>query len=308
MTNFRDFDDIKFLVQKYKNADVAIKLSKCNIKNSVLNSFIDCSNYLTYGLYKHISLDQYKKSLLKANFCKNRFCPVCNWRRSRKLSKQYFRVIDTIRSSGIKFRLIFLTLTIKNFSYKMFSLRYPIFVKGLKRFFDLLFKKRSDILGYVRGIEAPIQKDLISEKKYYVNLHCHVLLLVDPVYFDNMISHSEFVALWKRSLGVSYIPIVDVRVVRGSFRKSVLEVIKYPFKSVDYLYLPDDVFCSLYSSFKNKRFFGSAGILKTYYSKIYSNSQDLDDDLVFTDEDVEDFWELVEEYDYIFKNGDYVLV
>ena len=306
MTNFRDFDDLKFLIKKYQNNDIAIKLFNCNIKNSIFENFVNCSSFLSYGLYKHIiQPDLFKKSLLKANFCKNRFCPICNWRRARKLSKQYFRVIDTIRSDGIKFRFIFLTLTIKNFNYRRFNTNYSKFTKAIKKFFDILFKKRDDILGYIRGIEAPIQKRLIKEKKYYVNLHSHFLILVKPEYFDDILDFNTLQILWKRSLGVSYNPILDIRVVRGSYNKAVLETIKYPFKHIDYLDLPDDVFCSLYNSFKNKRFFSSAGLIKQYYNKIYRN--DLDDDLIYTDEDISEFWELIREYDYYFFNGEYVL-
>jgi len=304
MKKFRYFDDVQMLVKKYQNGDISAKLFNCDIKNSVLDNFLNCSSYLTYGLYKHkIQEDLYKKSLLKANFCKNRFCPVCNWRRSRKLSKQYFKVIDTIRSHDLKFRLIFLTLTIKNFSYSRFESNYSLFSKAIHNFFRSIFKRRSDFLGYIKGIEAPIDK---KQNKYYINLHAHFLLFVSPDYFDNMIDFDTFKFLWRRSLSVSYSPVIDVRVLRGSFQKAVLETLKYPLKHIDYLDLPDEIFCSLYNSFKNKRFFSSAGLPKIYHSKIYSD-QDLDDDLIFTDQDFDDFWELIAEYDYFFQNGEYFL-
>ena len=44
--------------------------------------------------------------------CKNRFCPFCSWRRSRKLSLQGYKILDAIRQK--KILDIFLTLTVQN--------------------------------------------------------------------------------------------------------------------------------------------------------------------------------------------------
>ena len=45
--------------------------------------------------------------------CKNRFCPFCSWRRSRKLSLQGYKILDAIRQKE-NLRYIFLTLTVQN--------------------------------------------------------------------------------------------------------------------------------------------------------------------------------------------------
>ena len=298
---FKQFDDLKMLVKKYDVDDVAIKMFNCNIKQA--ENVANCASFLKYALYKHITKEEFKKSLVQANFCKNRFCPVCNWRRARKLSKQYFRVIQLIKKDYKRISFVFLTLTLKNFHLYDFEENYKLFTRALKRFFNSLMYNKT-ILGYIRGIEAPLSKN----SKNYINLHCHILLLVTNDYFtkDNYLDVKDYIKIWKRSLRVDYEPIVYIEKVKGKWQKAVLETIKYPLKHIDYLSLDNNDFIFIYNTIKGKRFFGRGGIITKYYNKIYKNDN-IDDDLIFTDDEINELWELVAEFDYFFKGGDYIL-
>ena len=53
------------------------------------------------------------KRLHGANFCRNRLCPMCNWRRSLKMYSQVSQITDKILTTR-KSRFIFVTLTVKN--------------------------------------------------------------------------------------------------------------------------------------------------------------------------------------------------
>ena len=66
-----------------------------------------CGSYLDFGI-----LPDGTKKLVKANFCRDRLCPMCNWRRSLKLYSQVSQVMDILESEGYCF--LFLTLTLRN--------------------------------------------------------------------------------------------------------------------------------------------------------------------------------------------------
>lgn len=57
-----------------------------------------CGSYLDFGI-----LPDGTKKLVKANFCRDRLCPLCNWRRSLKLYSQVSQVMDVLESRGIVF-------------------------------------------------------------------------------------------------------------------------------------------------------------------------------------------------------------
>ena len=66
----------------------------------------NCGSFLEF---KVSSIDS---RLTFANFCKDRLCPMCNWRRSLKIYSRVSRVMDEIEKQG--YRFIFLTLTVRN--------------------------------------------------------------------------------------------------------------------------------------------------------------------------------------------------
>ena len=70
-------------------------------------------SFLKFGLFQNLSDFSHQKKLEEMYTCKNRFCPFCSWRRSRKLSLQGYKILDAIRQKE-NLRYIFLTLTVQN--------------------------------------------------------------------------------------------------------------------------------------------------------------------------------------------------
>ena len=58
----------------------------------------------------------YDGLIASANFCRNRFCPTCQWRRSVKLFRQNYDCFNWIKAKYPGCRFIFLTLTVPNVS------------------------------------------------------------------------------------------------------------------------------------------------------------------------------------------------
>ena len=93
--------------------------------------------------------------------CKNRFCPFCSWRRSRKLSLQGYKILDAIRQKE-NLRYIFLTLTVQNpkledtrliishmnksFQRMSQSLRFKILLLDFVEFLKFTLKRKTKIL------------------------------------------------------------------------------------------------------------------------------------------------------------------
>ena len=54
--------------------------------------------------------------VVKANFCRERICSVCAWRRQSKFVAQMIPILDYLEKHNYKF--LFATLTIKNVTYE----------------------------------------------------------------------------------------------------------------------------------------------------------------------------------------------
>src|SRR5262249_19393332 len=59
--------------------------------------------------------------LKRANFCRSRLCPMCNWRRSLKLRFELSRVLEEMFDRDPTLRMLLLTLTEPNSSWEDFG-------------------------------------------------------------------------------------------------------------------------------------------------------------------------------------------
>lgn len=221
---------------------------------------LNCANQLEYALEKG-SLEMY---LNRANFCNNRECCVCNWRKS---SKKRIKVFPGIKRYIENFSVIplFLTLTLKNCHFS--DLRHVI-LHQMQPAWER-FRHRRVFLGFAwfKSLEVTrprhcYYKDefigtfgirqikiMINSGEFDINYwheefseechpHYHVLLFVGNEYFlsGNYLPQSEWVAQWKSALRVTYDPVVDIRRIYSdnkSLDKAILETTKYCLKPTD---------------------------------------------------------------------------
>lgn len=252
----------------------------------------NCGSFLEFKKF-----DSGELKLHNANFCKVRLCPMCAWRRSLKIFGQVSQVMDNLDQK--KYRFLFLTLTIKNCSPDDLRIEIDSILKSFNRMTRL--KAFKPVLGYFRALE--VTHNLITNE-YHPHIHC--ILVVKNSYFKNKdyLSHSDWTDLWKRSLKVDYRPIVDIRAFskNKNIKKSVSEVAKYSVKSNDFIIdddldLTDESVYILDSALRYKRLIAFGGIMKEIHQKL-SLDDDLDDDLICTDNDVirDDLSYIVERY------------
>lgn len=247
---------------------------------------LDCSTFLEFTYF----LNTGEKRLNNANFCKVRLCPMCSWRRSLKIFGQVSKVMDYVEEN-YNYRYIFLTLTVKNCYGEDLRLTLDHMTKSFNKLSERKAFKQS-VKGYFRSLEVTYNKD---ENTYHP--HFHLILAVNDSYFTDTryyLSQEKWTELWKSSLKVDYIPIVDVRKLKKNRGKEVAEVAKYTVKSEDFIIretdgqinkkLTDEVVKTLDFSLHRKRLTSFGFIFKEVHRKL--NLDDAEDgDLINTDND-----------------------
>lgn len=273
--------DKKWKQRKLNNIALGDDFKKLQIEK-VGNQVFSCAERLEYKVNTDGSI-----SLNKVWFCKNKLCPICNWRRALKHSYQASNVLDIAMKKHPKAQFLFLTLTVKNVpgSELKESLTH------LTKSFDRLFRRakvKKNLIGFMRATEVTY-----SEERDDYHPHLHILLMVKPNYFngsDNYIKQAEWSELWKKSAKLDYNPIVDVRKIKTdgnsedeSLYKAVLETAKYPVKPIDSMDLSEDtrlkVVANLYRGLYKKRQISYGGELKTIYKSLCLDSVE-DGDLI----------------------------
>jgi plasmid rolling circle replication initiator protein Rep len=209
-----------------------------------------CSNILKFGF-----TEDNKIKLKQTFFCRVRYCPVCQWRKSMMWRARFFQIMPELSQNFPTHRWIFLTLTVKNcpidelrLNLKNMSVAWNKFIK----YADL-----SAIDGFVRTTEVTRGKDGSAHPHY------HCLLLVKPSFFGNKyVKNDQFRELWRRSLNVDYLPVTHVKAVKGDTPvKAVLETLKYSTKPDDF-FNDHNWFLKLTQQTHKTRFVATGGILK----------------------------------------------
>lgn len=193
----------------------------------------DCGSFLEY----HVTPGA--KTLHAANFCKDRLCPMCNWRRSLKIFGQVSQVMDELERQ--QYRFLFLTLTIRNCISEDLSPTVQLLYDGWRQLYHKHKIFRRSIEGTFRSLEVTR-----NPKDGSYHPHLHVILAVRSDYFRcGYIPQSEWSYMWQSCCGLDYMPVVDIRTIRPNDKGlsgAVAEVAKYAVKSSDFLRgTPDDM-------------------------------------------------------------------
>ena len=250
-------------------------------KKSLVERVQTCGDVLRFIRREDGSLKLYQ-----AYFCKNKFCPMCNWRRSMKYSYQTSRIVDEAIKQEPKGRFLFLTLTVKNTEGEALNST----ISQLTKSFDRLFRRakvKKNLLGYLRSVEVTHNED---DNSYHP--HIHVLMMVRPSFFQSKkdyITQKEWSDMWSQSLKVDYVPMVDIRTVKEKgkgMRGAILETAKYPTKPIKLDIENKQVVDDLYNGLYRKRQLGFGGLFKTIKKQLALDDVETGD-LVHTSDNAE---------------------
>lgn len=242
----------------------------------------ECSKWLEFAL-KASETGEMDFKLFSCYFCRVRFCPVCQWRKSLMWRARFLKAVPRIISDYPKSRYIFLTLTVRNCQPK--ELRQT--VKLMNNAWNKLRHRKSfPAIGFVRGLEVTRGKDGSAHP------HFHCLLMVKPSYFSTgYLSHKAWLNLWKSCLKVDYHPWIHIEPVKPrkgvnisnveALVPAICETLKYSVKPSDLVADPEWLGEITRQMFKT-RTVSLGGIFKEYLS------EDDPDDLIHGDLDSDD--------------------
>lgn len=228
-----------------------------------------------------------KWTLHQANFCRDRLCPLCSWRRSIKVYGQLSKVMNYLDLKD-KYCYLFLTLTIKNVSGTDLSQA----MDDLNSAYKALMRKPDfkAIKGYFRTIEVTRNKKRYSKSYGTYHPHIHAVLVVSKAYFTrDYLSQKRVLELWQDCFGDPSITQIDIRKVKPDFNadgirsyaKAVAEVSKYAVKSSDYLHLDldfqDDSVFTLSYALHSRRLITMGGVIRKAHSLLNLDDADSGD-------------------------------
>lgn len=169
-----------------------------------------------------------KGQIVSANFCKNRYCPICQWRKSRKAFALAFNIQQHIEDKH-DHNFIFLTLTLKN--VKNLSSGIDHILESFKRLQDTQAFRRTS-KGFFRTLEITY-----NHKTKEWHPHIHTIVAVPYDYFINekyYIDIEQWRNLWKTVAHVDYLPQCHVEKIKEEDReKAIAEISKYMVKPLD---------------------------------------------------------------------------
>lgn len=199
------------------------------------------------------------RTVIRANLCRDRLCPLCAWRRGKALASRLRRAVSYNIDNNLTNppRYILLTLTTKNCDWSRLQETIAQMMEGWKKLSRRVAFRRA-VLGWARTFEVTRGKDGKAHP------HFHVLLEVPREYFNRdgalYLEHDALVRLWARCLGVDYAPSVDVRAVRrGKINGAIAKVTKYLAKGSDVEGLDDEEFDAYTSAVAGVRAWGCGG-------------------------------------------------
>ncbi|WP_104682912.1 protein rep [Helicobacter felis] len=238
-----------------------------------------CGKSLIFDRYRNIESGDELLALAWAIFCKVKWCPMCVWRKARKILAELLSVFEQIeRDHSVGY--VFLTLTIKN--PNLSDLRAS--VKHMSESWHRLIKLKrwqKAVLGYVRALE--FMGDNTPDGQAHP--HYHSLLVVSTSYFTHgYITQAQWVEMWAKALRADYKPIVHIRGVRPKkgareltqshtgiqtphispgLLAALKECVKYLAKGTKLAKLDQEQFLTLDKQAKGLRQYNLGGLVKT---------------------------------------------
>lgn len=266
-----------------------------------------CADWLAY------KRDGEGYRLSKANFCRVRLCPMCQWRRSLKTFGQMSRICDNI--DWTRYAAVHLTLTVRNCQPAALSETLDTIIEGFHRLIKYKEVGKA-VKGSYRAVEITINNTAGDPWLGTMHPHIHALLIVNRSYFTSRdyIKQDRWVDLWQRACKLDYRP--DVKLYKVYVRdgqtvhEALREITKYTTKAEDITETPLDpveYLQVLDKALANRRFVGYSGMLKDLHQQLNLSDPMDDNDLINTGEietGLSD--EQKDEIYYIWRSGLYV--
>jgi len=276
----------KYSTKKTKNQEV-YRFTDKHLTESGKRRFCECGDWIDFFADREVT----KLKVYEANFCKNRFCPMCAWRKAHKDAMMISILMEYIEKEHDK-AFIFVTLTAPNVKGEDLKDEITRYNKAFKKLVE-----RDEVAqinqGYIRKLEVTYNAE---RDDYHPHFHC--VFAVNKSYFTDRtyIKQEKWLGLWRDVMKDPTITQVDVRrIKRGGTDgrdKAINELAKYAAKDSDYS-KSQSVFDIFYKSLKGRQILTFNGLF-TQANKKYK-AKELDD--YKTKDDTKYVWLLLYRWD-----------
>lgn len=241
--------------------------------------------------YKHKTQDLQKSKSKPLATCKNKFCHICSYIKSKKTFVKSYLALEKMKKDDIEFIGYHLTLTIKNPLKENLSCDYLKMNNAFKNFIKNFDELNEYLVGWQCGREISQSSEAKKRGEFHPHIHC--LLLLKPEFHNsitrnNKITEKQFREKWQKCCqfyGVEayqisfkkikakddFINLYDEEKEIDPFLSAISEVAKYPAKPSDIQKMSVEDFEILDSFLFKKRMFSTGGLLKDYLKKDKSN-------------------------------------
>ena len=250
-----------YTVKKVKNQELFEFLTSHMTQSNLFNIF-NCGSFISFFADETLE----KKKVNKGNFCKNRFCPLCAWRKAKKDSLKISILLKYIQEE-LGYEFIFLTLTAPNVKGSDLSDEIKKYNENFKK-----LTKRKEVLKITKGYVRKLEVTYNQERNDY-HPHFHVMIATNKSYFKSRdyIKKKQWLELWKECMGDSSITQVDVRKMDTRDSNAIAEIAKYGAKDADYM-VSQEVFDVFYKALKGKQLLTYSGVFKDAL-KLFNNGE-----------------------------------
>lgn len=268
----------KYITDDKKSQELRI-IQKCAIKKAENKKIIDwlitegetdkAIRIEECGTYIGITHIDGIAKVVKANFCRERLCSVCAWRRQSKFVAQMIPIINYLKNKN--YRFIEVVLTVKNPPYEQLKKVIDDMLSAYKKLLDTRKIKRV-WKGCTRSLEITY-----NDKSNTYHPHIHMLICVEQDYFTNKnkyVSFEELQQLWNNKLNIPYMPNVYIKTIENE-EVGAVENLKYSLKPSKY----EQALKSFHYLLKGRRLISFSGIFSEMRKELqYSSIEDIETD------------------------------
>lgn len=186
-----------------------------------------CAHHVTYAYEPDPDAEGgYVRTLVGAELCRVRTCPVCQWRRAQRLTAEIGTHLQAMCAPDKGRAALLLTLTVRNASVS----RLRVSIQHMLRGWSLLTRRvvMAQVVGWARSVEVTRGREWVRDDAHP---HLHALLIVPESAVETMTDARAWREQWRAVCGLDYLPQCDVRRISDpETGAGPREVLKYSVK------------------------------------------------------------------------------
>lgn len=232
-----------------------------------------CGDYIMFGKCEQCG----NIEVQHANLCRDRLCPVCQWRLSRRLFSEMCRTLCYINDLDT-YSAGFLTLTVKNCKVEDLAVTLSRMAEAWNRMLASR-QLKGFIAGWARSVEITY-----NAKTGEFHPHYHVIMLYDDIIGEGR-TRALLSKLWGQAYKAKYQPVTDFRVIKdiagddANLGAAIAETYKYAVKNDECESMPLNIFREFVKQINGKRFQSYGGIIKHARASLgLTENEDTDDE------------------------------